>query len=71
MFVLVYKFNIGIIVKNKSKMPSYLSKCSMYPIYTDQVRIITLDGKDEIKFPLSNVCRTNKIFKEQYKVSKK
>lgn len=54
-------------IKNKSKMPSYLSKCSMYPIYTDQVRIITIDGKDVIKFPLSNVCRTNKIFKEQYK----
>lgn len=54
-------------IKNKSKMPSYLSKCSMYPIYTDQIRIITIDGKDVIKFPLSNVCRTNKIFKEQYK----
>ena len=54
-------------VKKKSKMPSYLSKCAMYPIYTDQVRIINVDGKDVIKLPLSNTCRTNKIFKEKYK----
>ena len=54
-------------IKNKSKMPSYLPKCSYYPIYTDQVRIINVDGKDVIKLPLSNTCRTNKIFKEKYK----
>ncbi len=59
--------SMSLFVKKKNKMPKYLSKKDVYAIYTDQVRPITYHNKSCIKLPLSNVVRTNKLFKIEFK----
>ncbi len=58
---------MSLFVKKKNKMPKYLSKKDVYALYTDQVRPITYSNKSCIKLPLSNLVRTNKVFKTKFK----
>lgn len=53
-------------VKKKSKLPKYLPKCDVFPIYTDQVRPIIYNDKKVIKLPLSNITRTGKVLTTTY-----
>ena len=50
-----------------NKLPKYLPKKDVYAIYTDQVRPIIYKNRRYIKLPLSNLMRTNKIFKVEFK----
>ena len=51
---------------NKCKfgaLPKYKPKKGIMPLITDQIRPIWYRGKKCLKLPLSNIVRTNKIFK--------
>ena len=50
-----------------NKLPKYLPKKDVYAIYTDQVRPIIYKNRRYIKLPLSNLMRTNKLFKVEFK----
>lgn len=58
---------MSLFVKKNNKLPRYLPKKDVYALYTDQVRPIRYQNKLYIKLPLSNLVRTNKIFKEEFK----
>lgn len=58
---------MSLFVKKKNKMPRYLSKKDVYALYTDQVRPIDYLNKSYIKLPLSNLVRTNKVLKVEFK----
>ena len=53
-------------IKRKKHIPHYLSKEGYYPLITDQIRLVMINNKKYIKLPLSNIVRTNNIYKKEY-----
>ena len=52
-------------IKRKKHIPHYLSKEGYYPLITDQIRLVMINNKKYIKLPLSNIVRTNNIYKKE------
>ena len=53
-------------IKRNKHIPHYLSKEGYYPLITDQIRLVMINNKKYIKLPLSNIVRTNNIYKKEY-----
>ena len=53
-------------IKRKKYIPHYLNKEGYYPLITDQIRPIVIKNKKYLKLPLSNILRTNNIYKKEY-----
>lgn len=53
-------------IKRNKHIPHYLSKEGYYPLITDQIRLVMINNKKYIKLPLSNIVRTNDIYKKEY-----
>ena len=53
-------------IKGYTKLPKYLNQNDYYILYTEQIRPIIINNKQNIKLPLSNLTRTSKTFNKLF-----